>query len=180
MNSFPDSVGGYIAELHSALVRAGWIATLLLLPGWLAFPFVVQSLLHPLDVVKLGYFLHGLSLPHSATARQLTVALAETAVVLAGVGLWQLVVTVAFYRRAQIFGLRVATPRLWPVAALVVGGIGNLVWFIGLDGASSDLGGYVIGLTPTLIAIGIEMLCENLGRDFVVGPPTGFHNPNSF
>lgn len=177
MNSFSDSVGQYFAELHAALDRAGWMATLLLLPGWLVLPWVAQSLLHPLDVVKLGYALHGLPLPHTATARQLTVGIGETAMVLAGVGLWQLVVTVAFYRKAQIFGFRVATPRLWPVAALLVGGIGNLCWFIGLSAAQSDFSGYVMGLTSTAVAISIEMLCERLGRDFVVGPPTGFHPP---
>ena len=176
MNSFSDYVGGYGAELHAAVDRAGWIATLLLLPGWFALPFVVQSMLHPLDVVKLTYVVHGLPLPHTAAARQLTVALAECAVVLAGVGLWQLVVTVAFYRRAQIFGLRVATPRLWPVAAFLVGGLGNLGWFIGLGG-ETEFSGYIIGLISTVATIGVEMLCEQLGRDFVVGPPTGFHPP---
>jgi hypothetical protein len=176
MNSFSDAIGGYAAELHAAVDRAGWIATLLLLPGWFACPFVVQSMLHPLDVVKLTYVLHGLPLPHTAAARQLIVALSECAMVLAVIGLWQLVVTVAFYRRAQIFGRRVATPRLWPVAALLVGGIGNLGWFIGLGG-ETEFSGYVIGLTATAVTIGIEMLSEKLGRDFVVGPPTGFHPP---
>jgi hypothetical protein len=75
MNSFSDRIGGYFAELHVAVSRAGWVAVLLLIPGWFVFPFTVQSLLHPLDIVKLDHILHGLSMPHTATARQLTVAL---------------------------------------------------------------------------------------------------------
>jgi hypothetical protein len=176
MNSFSDSIGGYIAELHSAVSRAGW-RTLLLLPGWFVVPFTVQSLLHPLDVVKLDYILHGFPVPHTAMARQLTVALTEVAVVFAAFCLWQLIVTVSFYRKAQLFGSRVATPRLWPVAAVLVGGVGNLAWFIGLTNESADFSGYVIGLTSTAVTIGLEMFCEQLGRDFVVGTPSGFHPP---
>jgi hypothetical protein len=168
------AIGGYIAEMHGAVARAGWRAVLLL-PGWFALPFVMQSLLHPLDVVKLDHLLHGFPLPHTALARQLTVAFAETAVVLAAICLWQLVVTVAFYRKAQIFGVRAATPPLYPMAALLVGGFGNLGWFIGTG--SFDSVGFVIGLTSAALTIGIEMLCEQLGRDFVLGVPTGFHPP---
>jgi hypothetical protein len=172
-----NAVGQYLAELHAAIVRAGWVATLLLLPGLYLFPFLFQSALHPLDVVKLDYILHGLGMPHSATARQLTVALVEVAIVFALIALWQLVVTVSFYRKAQVFGRRATTPQLWPVALLLVGGLGNLGWFIGLSPEASDYAGYVIGLTSTGITIGIEMFLEKLGREFVVGPPTGFHPP---
>lgn len=167
-----DAIGEYIAEMHGALARAGGRAALLL-PGWFALPFVVQSMLHPLDVVKLDHLLHGFPLPHTALARQLTVAFTETAIVLAAICLWQLVVTVAFYRKAQIFGVRAAAPPLWPMAALLVGGVGNLVWFVGLGGVI-DLS-YAIGLTSAALTIGIEALCEQLGRDFVLGPATGFH-----
>ena len=163
--SFFDRIGGYAAELHTAVFRAGWLAVLLLIPGWFAFPFTVQSLLHPLDVVKIDHVLHGLSVPHTATARQLTVALTEVAVIIAALCMWQLIVTVSFYRKAQVFG------------ALLVGGLGNLAWFIGLHGDTSDITGYVIGLTSTAVAIALEMLCEQLGRDFVVGTPSGFHPP---
>jgi hypothetical protein len=172
-----NAVGRYLAELHAALDRAGWKATALLLPGLVLFPLLTQSLLHPLDVVKLDYVLHGFPKPHSAAARQLTVALAEVAVIFGATVLWQLVVTVSFYRRAQVFGRKAATPQLYPVALLLVGGIGNLGWFIGLSAASSDVGGYVIGLTSTALTIALEMFCERLGRDFVVGPPAGFHPP---
>jgi hypothetical protein len=56
-----------------------------------------------------------------------------------------------------------------------VGGIGNLAWFIGLGG-SLDLS-YVAGVIPVAVTILIEMTCEGLGRDFVVGTPSGFHPP---
>ena len=174
MNSFSASIGAYIAELHAGVVRAGW-STLLLLPGYFALPCIVQSLPHPLDVVKLDHILHGLPMPHTAMGRQLTVALIEAAVALAVICLWQLVVTVAFYRKAQVFGSRVATPRLYPVAILLVGGVGNLGWFIGLGGAL-DLS-YAVGLISGLVAISLEMFCEQLGRDFVAGTPSGFHPP---
>ena len=54
---------------------------------------------------------------------------------------------------------------------------GNLAWFIGLSAESSDFGGYIIGLLSAALSIALEMILEKLGRDFVVGPPTGFHPP---
>ena len=48
------NIGRYIAELHGALSRARWWS-LLLLPAWFALPFLVQSLLYPLDVVKIDH-----------------------------------------------------------------------------------------------------------------------------
>jgi hypothetical protein len=173
MNSL--SLGGYIAELHAAIDRARWRA-LLLLPGIVALPCLVQSLLHPLDVVKFDFILHGLPMPHTATGQQLTVAVTEVVVIGAAVCMWQLIASIVFYRKAQVFGRAVATPRLWPVPAVLVGGLGNLAWFIGLDG-SFDLS-YVIGFYPVLVTILIEIFFEGLGRDFVVGTPTGFHPPN--
>ena len=43
-------------------------------------------------------------------------------------------------------------------------------------GGALDLS-YLIGLSSTAIAILLEMFCERLGRDFVVGVPSGFHPP---
>jgi hypothetical protein len=171
-----NSLGKYIAELHAAIARAGW-RVLLLIPCWFTLPFLVQSLLHPLDVVKADYRIHGFRLPHTATAQQLTVSITEVLVIGAAICMWQLIASVAFYRKAQVFGSKVATPSLWPATAVLVGGIGNLAWFIGLGG-SGNFSGYVIGLTPAALTILIEMFCERLGRDFVVGTATGFHAHN--
>jgi hypothetical protein len=172
--SFLDVVGGYVAEMHAALVRPRmvWVALALVL-GWSLFPFGVQTLLHPGDAVRLVYVLHGLPKPHALMAQQLAVGFTETAVALATLALLLLVLTVVFYRRAQVFGVAVATPPLWPMAALVPGGLGNLAWFIGTG--SFDSVGFIIGLTSTAVTIAAEMLCEQLGRDFVLGPAAGFH-----
>jgi hypothetical protein len=80
----------------------------------------------------------------------------------------QLVGIVLFYRKAQIFGSRIATPALWPCAALLPGVIGNALFFVFTR--EFDVTGLVIGLAPMAVTFGAERLCEQLGRDFVFGP----------
>jgi hypothetical protein len=112
------SVGGYLAEVHTAISRTGW-RVLLLLPGWFVLPFLVQSLLHPLDVVKADHVIHGLPLPHTATAQQLTVSVTEVLVIGAAICMWQLIASVAFYRKAQVFG---RSPPFWWAASVILRG----------------------------------------------------------
>jgi hypothetical protein len=50
---------------------------------------------------------------------------------------------------------------------------GNAVWFVALG--YFDFTGCVISFGSTAFTIIAEYVCEQLGRDFVFGPATGFH-----
>jgi hypothetical protein len=165
MNRF--SLGGYTSELQVAGVRGGWVSGLVAF-NWFAFPFALASLLHPGDVVNLHYVLQGDS-PHKIlTAQQICVGFVEAVFAIGILLLLQLVGVVLFYRRAQVYGGRIATPALWPVAGLLPGAIGNALWFVCTQ--QFDVTGLVIGLSSMGITLCAEQLCEKLGRDFVFGP----------
>jgi hypothetical protein len=63
---------------------------------------------------------------------------------------------VLFYRRAQVFGAKIATPALWPVAALLPGLVGNALWFVCTR--QFDVSGLVIGLAPMALTYFAERL----------------------
>jgi hypothetical protein len=161
-----SSMGAYSAEMQVAVVRAGWVGALVAL-GWIAFPFGLASLLHPGDVINLHYVLQG-EAPHKIlTAQQMVVGFVEALIALGVLLLLQLVGIVLFYRRAQVHGARIATPALWPCAVLLPGLIGNALWFVFTR--QFDASGLVIGLAPMAVTFFAERLCEQLGRDFVLG-----------
>jgi hypothetical protein len=164
MNRF--SMGAYSAEMQVAVVRAGWVGGLVAL-GWIAFPFVLASLLHPGDVINLHYVLQGEAKHKILTAQQMCVGFVEAVLALAILLLLQLVGIVLFYRRSQVHGASVATPALWPLAVLLPGLIGNAAWFVFTR--QFDATGLVIGLAPMAVTFFAERLCERLGRDFVLG-----------
>jgi hypothetical protein len=165
MNRF--SMGAYSSELQVAAVRAGWIVWLVA-AGWIVFPWSLATLLHPGDVINLHYVLQGEAEHKILTAQQMVVGFVEAVFALGILLLLQLVGIVLFYRRAQVYGARVATPALWPVAAILPGVIGNALWFVLTR--QFDVTGLVIGLAPMALTFGAERLCEQLGRDFVFGP----------
>jgi hypothetical protein len=162
-----SSLGAYASEVQVAAVRARGVAWMVA-TGWLAFPFGLASLLHPGDVINLHYFVQGEAKHKFLTVQQMGVGFVEALFALAVLLLLQIVGTVLFYRRAQVFGARVATPALWPCAALLPGVIGNALFFVCLGYV--DVIGLVIGLVPTAITFAAERLVEQLGRDFVFGP----------
>jgi hypothetical protein len=165
MNGF--SMGAYSAELQVALVRAKWIAPLVAL-GWIVFPFVLASLLHPADVINLHYVLQGEPKHKIMTAQQMAADFVEAVIALAVILLLLQVGIVLFYRHAQVHGTRIATPAIWPLAVLLPGVIGNALWFVFTR--QFDASGLVIGLAPMAVTFFAERLCERLGRDFVFGP----------
>jgi hypothetical protein len=174
MDSFRDVAGAYAMDLHAAAVRVrlGWMVAL----GWVAFPFMLQTLLHPGDAIRLQYIVQGETPPHFLTAQQLGAGLVETVATLAVLLLVQMVCTVLFYRAARIarHGEPIATPTLWPLAALLPGVIGNAAWFVGTG--YFDTSGFLIGLTPVVLTVAAEMVINQLGRDFVFGPAVaGLH-----
>jgi hypothetical protein len=168
MNNFRETAGVYGGQLHAAAarVRLGWLVVL----GWIAFPFVLRTLLRPGDAIRLQYILQGQPVPHFLTAQQLGVGLVETFAALAVLIVFQLICTVLFYRAAQAaqLGQPVATPALWPLAALLPGLIGNAAWFVGTG--YFDLTGCVIGFAAIPFTVAAEIVVNNLGRDFVFGP----------
>jgi hypothetical protein len=155
--------------MQVAFVRAGFIGWFVA-AGWIAFPFVLASLLHPGDVINLHYVLQGVAPQKILTVRQMSLGFVETVIALGVLLLLQLVAIVLFYRRAQVYGAtRIATPALWPCAAILPGVIGNALWFVFTRG-QFDATGLVIGLAPMALTFAVELLCEKLGRDFVLGP----------
>jgi len=163
---YKQSLGAYAADVHVASARAGRYAVAVAL-GWVAFPFVVQTVLHPTDAVWLQMRLQGLPVPHAFTSQQAASGLIIAVFALAVLVLLQMVCTVLFYRRAQIEGSSVATPMLWPCSALAIGGVGNAIWWA-CTGVFDPNGG-LVGWAPAALTVGGELLCNKLGRDFVLG-----------
>lgn len=169
---FNFSFGAYVSDLHSAAARArlGWAVVV----GWIAFPFIVATLVHPADAIRLQYFLQGQAAPHLLTKQQIALGLVETLAAGAVLLLFQMVCTVLFYRRVRLDGERPATPTLWPLAAILPGIVGNAAWFIGTQ--HFDGTGFAIGLTPVVLTVAAEWIVNGLGRDFVFGPQvSGMH-----
>lgn len=160
------SMGAYASELQVAATRAGWISGLVAF-GWVIFPFGLANLLHPSDVVNWHYVLQG-EHPHKIlTTQQMAAGFIEAVFELAILLLLQIVGVVLFYRHAQIYSGRIASPALWPVAAVLPGLIGNALWFLCTQ--RLDVTGLVIGLSSMGITFCAEQLCEKLGDDFVFG-----------
>jgi hypothetical protein len=127
-------------------------------------------------VIGWQYKWHGHHVPHFLTAQQLSAGFVTALVALALLVAFQLVCTVLFFRRAQLGGAKLAAPALWPLAAVLAGVLGNAAWFVGTG--AFDVGGCVVGLSSAALTVGIEMVVENLGRDFVLGfSATNEHPP---
>jgi hypothetical protein len=142
--------------------------------GWALCPFLVRTVaLNPEDMIWLQYKVQGLHLPpHGFTAQQVGVGFTEAVIALAVLILVQLVCTVMFYRRSQLDmpGLPVATPVLWPLAALAPGAVGNLIWYWWTG--YFDLHGCLIGLSPAWLTFGAELIINRLGKNFIYGKQT--------
>ena len=76
-NDYKQSLGAYAADVHVASARAGRYAVAVAL-GWVAFPFVVQTVLHPTDAVWLQMKVQGLTVPHVFTSQQAASGLARS------------------------------------------------------------------------------------------------------
>ena len=167
---YKQSAGAYASAVHVASARAGRYA-IAVAAGWIAFPFAVQTCLHPTDAIKLQMKLQGLPVPDVFTAAQAGSGLVEAVFALVVLVLCQMIWTVLFYRHAKMEGASVATPALWPVAALAVGVLGNGAWWYA-TGAFDPSGG-IVGWSSMALTFGAEMLCNKLGRNFVLGAQGG-------
>ena len=164
-----NKAGHYAAELQVAYARAGIIGWLLPV-AWFFFPLALQTVLHPTDAVGFLHVLHGEPVPRQFTARMWIVGELYAAITIAVVILVQLVGTVLFYRRVhlELKSGAVAGPALWPIAGILVGIIGNALWWIGTR--YFDFTGCLVGMTALALTVGCEVVCEMLGRSFVFGP----------
>jgi hypothetical protein len=165
MKSF-DQMGVYAATVHVAEAKSRpwlWVVAL----GWGAFPFVLRTVLvNPGDMIWLQDYAQGLAPPPSFTAQQTGVGLVEAVITLAVLVMWQLIATTAFYRRAALdVGGPVATPPLFPLAALLPGVVGNAAWLGGTG--YFDLTGCLIGLSPVALTVGCEFIVNRLGKKTV-------------
>lgn len=167
--NYKKSAGAYVANVHVASARAGRYA-LAVAAGWVVFPFVVQTVLNPTDAVRLQMKLQGFPVPHVFTAQQAASGLVEAVFAFCVLVLLQMICTVLFYRRAKMEGSSVATPALWPLAALSVGVLGNGAWWYA-TGAFDPSGG-IVGWSSAALTVGGEILCNRLGRNFVLGSGT--------
>lgn len=175
MDNFREVAGQYVTDLEVALVRARRVAWLVAL-GWVMFPIALATLLRPGDVIYAQYKFQGMTPPEFYTAQQLSAGFIEAVFLLGVLALMQIVGTVLFYRFAQITdGDTVATPALWPCAALLPGVIGNALWFVCLGYV--DVTGIILGLGPIALTYLCERLCEHLSRDFVFGPALAGQHP---
>ncbi len=173
-----DNFARYLAELLVGYSRnlfdengrwrpMGWVIVIGVALGWSLFPFAVQTVFHPADLLMAQAHLQGLH-PRSFTAGQLASGFVQAVVALLVLLVFQLVGTVLFYRRARLYNAgAVAAPVLWPLAALLTGVLGNAIWLI-----AGQLGflGCLIGFSSVVLAEVSEWICEGLGRDFVFGP----------
>jgi hypothetical protein len=162
---YKQSIGTYAADVHVASARAARYAAVVG-TGWVAFPFTLQTVLHPVDALRLQLTLQGLPLPPVFTVQQAASGFVEAVFALCVLVLLQMVCTVLFYRRAQMEGSSLATPALWPLAALT-GLIGNAVWWYATG--AFDPSGCIVGLSSSALTVASEMLVNKLGREFVLG-----------
>jgi len=161
-----DQAGVYAAKVHVAEAKSRpWLWVVVL--GWAAFPFLLRTVLvNPSDMIWLQDWAQGLAVPLSFTDKQTTVGFVEAVIALAVLVMWQLIATTAFYRRAALdLGGPVATPPLFPLAALLPGVIGNAAWLGGTG--YFDLAGCLIGLSPVALTVGCEIIVNRLGKKTV-------------
>lgn len=163
-----ELLAGYSRNLFDKNGRArpmGWVIVIGVALGWCVMPFAIATLCYPSDVIRLGAALQGLPKPHSFTSQQLASGFVQAVVALLVLLVFQVCGTCLFYRRARLYNVgAVAAPVLWPLAALLTGILGNLVWLI-----AGQLGfvGCLIGFSSVVLAEVSEWICEGLGREFV-------------
>ena len=159
MPDFVDRVSDYHGNVEGSFRSAGAF-TWLMLAGWVAFPFAVQTVLHPSDAALALIRLQGLK--HPAVMPAPTAGAEIFAVImLATLCVAQFFVSVMFYRKAG----RVVP--MWPVAGVLLGVIGNGLWWY-FTGAF-DPEGALVGFVAVAVTVGCELLIESRARDMAFG-----------
>jgi hypothetical protein len=155
---------GSLAYYCGPVLVAAWrskLVSLVLVGVWFAVPFTVQMLFNPSDVTRLERVIDGQPMPSFFSQQMLTTGGIKAAVAFVILALLILGALTLLYRRAEF------SVRLWPVAALLVGVIGNCGWWVGTG--FFDWQGGLVGWSPMALVVGVELVCERLGQDFIFG-----------
>jgi hypothetical protein len=138
------------------------ILSVLLVIIWLLYPFALQTVIHPSDAIGFQEWMQGLPISQYLTSQAKMWGLVTAVLALAFLCLLHFLVLLLIYRRIQY------AVSLWLVAALLIGGIANGIWY--LNTGHFDLTGALAGLSPVVFIIGCEMVFEFLGHNFMFGP----------
>jgi hypothetical protein len=128
---------------------------------WFALPFLTQMIVHPDDVLRLQNYIEGNPVPRTFGAQQITIGLLYAVVMIVGLALLLLGLLTVLYHRLR-FAL-----TIWPVAAVALGVIGNLIWWQVLGYV--DTTGIIIGFVPAGATIIWQRAAEGWAQDFVFG-----------
>jgi len=128
---------------------------------WFLVPWTAQLVAHPDDVIRLQRLLEGEAVPNVFSAQQLVAGRIAAGVTLAALVLLLLGLLTVLYHRLQF------AVTLWPVAAIVLGVIGNSVWWQVFGFV--DKPGIVAGLLPAALTLVWQHAAESWAQDFVFG-----------
>jgi hypothetical protein len=143
------------------MLRQGGVLSWILVAIWGLYPFAVQTVIHPTDAVGFQAWVQGLPISRYVTHQALIAGEVTAIIALVGLSLLQLGVLVLIYRRLQF------SFSVWLLALLLIGGVANGIWYLGTG--YFDLQGALAGLTPLVLVVVCEGVCERLGQDFVFG-----------
>jgi hypothetical protein len=153
-------MGHFSYDFGVALRRGGFL-NWVIVACWFLVPVLGQTIMHPTDAAGFWYWLNSQQSlrfysSHEVVRGEFTAVLALGAVIFV-----YLVVVTLFYRKTQV------PVALWPVAALLVGVIGNAGWWFGTG--YWDNTGALAGFFPAALAGLSSLVCERLGANFVFG-----------
>jgi len=146
--------------IEAAQLARGLVASIATV--WCLLPFTAQMVAHPDDVIRLQHWLAGEPIPSAFGAQQLFAGELAAWLTLAALVLLLLGLLTVLYHRLQF------AVMLWPVAAIALGVIGNLLWAHTL-GFYDDVPGYLAGLLPAALTVIWQRAAEGWAEDFVFG-----------
>jgi hypothetical protein len=155
---------GYDLAYTIAFRRAG-ISKWVIIICWLLVPILGQTIMHPTDAAGFWYWLNSQAPPRFYTSHEVVRGEFAAVLSLAAVLFIYLVAVTLFYRRVGDY------VALWPLAALLVGVIGNAGWWFGTG--YWDNSGALAGWFPAIMAGIATGVCEYLGANFVFGKGGG-------
>jgi hypothetical protein len=162
MPDFLDRASDYQGDLEAAFRDAG-AYTWLMLAVWTVFPFMVRMVLSPDTAVLILMRLQGLHpavMPPASLGGELFAIL-----MLATLCVGQFFFSVVFYRR--VFRSAGYTVPLFPVAGVMIGIIGNGLWWY-FTGAFDPIGA-LIGFSSVALTVGCEILIDGRARNMAFG-----------
>jgi hypothetical protein len=128
---------------------------------WCLLPWTVQMALHPADMIRLQRWLEGEPIPSGFGAQQLFAGEVAAWLTLAALVLLLLGLLTVLYHRLQF------AVTLWPIAGIVLGIIGNLLWARAFH--FYDLQGIAAGLFPAALTLIWQRAAEGWAQNFVFG-----------